>query len=188
MTHKLIEDNNKLQEEFDRFKKVLDARHKVELGCQKKNLEKQYEQETQYTAAMLSQDLDNTQRLVDNRLAETGTLQHQTKISEGQIKALREENERLKQQPHVTSLQPTYLPPPPTFHSKHHTPHVTFTSPLETYHTAIYSSHDTSIPWAPTHSASMDNSLTTVLDIFERSLTLQNNAFQESLVLLTNSF
>ena len=41
------------------------------------------------TIAKLRQDLDNTQRLVDNRLAETETLQYQTKTSEEQIKALR---------------------------------------------------------------------------------------------------
>ena len=39
-----------------------------------------------------------------------------------------------------------------------------------------------------THNASMDNSLTMVLDRFERSLTLQNNAIQESLALSANSF
>ena len=74
-------------------------RHKVELGCWKENLERQYEQETQNTIAKLRQDLANTERLVDNRLAETETLQYQTKTLEEQIKALREENERLKQQP-----------------------------------------------------------------------------------------
>ena len=41
---------------------------------------------------------------------------------------------------------------------------------------------------APTHNASLDNSLTMVLDRFERSLTLQNNAIQESLALSANSF
>ena len=41
---------------------------------------------------------------------------------------------------------------------------------------------------APTHNASMDSSLTMVLDRFERSLTLQNNAIQESLALSANSF
>ena len=41
---------------------------------------------------------------------------------------------------------------------------------------------------APIHNASMDNSLTMVLDRFERSLTLQNNAIQESLALTANSF
>ena len=41
---------------------------------------------------------------------------------------------------------------------------------------------------APTHNASMDNSLNMVLHRFERSLTLQNNAIQESLALSTNSF
>ena len=67
MTNKLlVEEYNRLREEFDRFKKDLDAQHKVELACQeKKNLERQYEQETQNTAAKLRQDLDNTQRLVD---------------------------------------------------------------------------------------------------------------------------
>ena len=38
------------------------------------------------------------------------------------------------------------------------------------------------------HNASMDNSLTMVLDKFERSLTLQNNAIQGSLALSGNSF
>ena len=113
MTDKLVEENNRLREEFDRFKKDLDAQHKVELACQKKNLERKYEQETQNTVAKLRQDLDNTQRLVDNRLAEKETLQYQTKTLEEQIKALREENERLKQQP----------PPPPTHHSQYHAPH-----------------------------------------------------------------
>ena len=41
---------------------------------------------------------------------------------------------------------------------------------------------------AHTHNASLDNSLTLVLDIFERSLTLQNNAIQESLALSANNF
>ena len=41
---------------------------------------------------------------------------------------------------------------------------------------------------APTHNASMDNSLTMVLDRFERSLTLQNHAIQQSLALSANSF
>ena len=70
ITHKLIEENNRLREEFDRFKKDLGAQCKVELACQKKNLERQYEQETKKTVAKPRQDLDNTQRLVDNRLAE----------------------------------------------------------------------------------------------------------------------
>ena len=99
MSHKLVEENNRLREEFDRFKRDLDAQHNIELACQKKNLERQYEQETQNTVAKLRQDLDNTQRLVDNRLVETETLQHQTKTLEEQVKALREENDRLKQQP-----------------------------------------------------------------------------------------
>ena len=43
MSHKLIEENNRLKEEFDRFKKDVDAQHKLELACQKKNLERQYE-------------------------------------------------------------------------------------------------------------------------------------------------
>ena len=47
MTHKPVEENNRLREEFDRFKKDLDAQHKVGLACQKKHLERQYEQETQ---------------------------------------------------------------------------------------------------------------------------------------------
>ena len=81
MNNKLVEENNRLREEFDRFKKDLDAQHKVELDCQKKNLERQYEQETQNTVAKLRQNLDNTQRLVDNRLAEE-TLQYQTKTLE----------------------------------------------------------------------------------------------------------
>ena len=89
MTHKLVGENNRLREEFDRFKKDLDAQHKVELTCQKKNLERQYEKETQNTVAKLRQKLDNTQRLVDNRLAETETLQYQPKTLEKQIKALR---------------------------------------------------------------------------------------------------
>ena len=76
MTNKLIEENNRLREEFDRFQKDLDAQHKVELACQKKNLERQYEQETQNKVTNLRQDLDNNQKLVDNRLAETETLQH----------------------------------------------------------------------------------------------------------------
>ena len=108
MSHKLVEENNRLREEFDRFKRDLEAQHKIELACQKKNLERQYEQETQNTVAKLRKDLDNTKRLVDNRLVETETLQHQTKTLEEQVKALREENERLKQQP------PTHSPPPPT--------------------------------------------------------------------------
>ena len=41
---------------------------------------------------------------------------------------------------------------------------------------------------APTHNASTDNSLTMVLDRFQRSLTLQNNAIKESLALSANSF
>ena len=41
---------------------------------------------------------------------------------------------------------------------------------------------------APIHNASMDNSLTKVLDRFERSLTLQNNAIQESLALSTTRY
>ena len=41
---------------------------------------------------------------------------------------------------------------------------------------------------APTHNVSMDNSLTIVLDRFERSLTLQNNAIQKILALSANSF
>ena len=41
---------------------------------------------------------------------------------------------------------------------------------------------------APTHNASMDNSLTVVLDRFERHLTMQNNAILESLTLSANSF
>ena len=36
MTNKLIKENNRLREEFGRFKKDLDAQHKVELACQKK--------------------------------------------------------------------------------------------------------------------------------------------------------
>ena len=174
---KLIEENNRLREEYDRFKKGIDAQHKVELACQKKNLERQYEQETHNTVAKLKQDLHNAQRLVDNRLAEIETL-------EEQIKALKLENERLKQQPQATPLPPTHLPLPPTpHHSQHHTPHVTFTPPLETYHTAIHRSNDTSIAQAPTHNASMDNSLTMVLDRFEKFVTLQNNAIQEILAL-----
>ena len=92
-----------------------------------------------------------------------------------------EENERLKQ-------QPPHTPPPPTYHSQHHTQHVTFAPPLERHHTATYRSHNNSMAQAPTHNASMDNSLTMVLDRFERSLTLQNNAIQESLALSANSF
>ena len=38
MTHKLIQENNRLREEFDRLKKDLDAQHKEELACQKNNL------------------------------------------------------------------------------------------------------------------------------------------------------
>ena len=182
MTDKLVQENNRLREELDRSKKDLDAQHKVELACKRKNLERQYEQETQNTVAKLRQHLDNTQSLVDNRLAETETLQHQTKTLEEQIKALREENERLKQQP------PTHTPPPPTHHSQYQTPHVTFVPPPETHHTAIYRSHNTSMAQAPTHNASMDHSLTMVLDRFERSLTLQNNAIKESLALSANSF
>ena len=129
--------------------------------------------------AKLRQDLENTQRLVDNRLSETETLQYQTRTLEEQVKALREENERLKQQP----------PPPPTpHHSQHHTPCVTFTPPLETYHTAMYRSHNMSMAQAHTDNASMDNSLTMVLDRFERSVTSQNNAVQESLALSANNF
>ena len=64
MTNKLVEENNRLREEFDRFKIDLDAQHKVELACQKKNKERQYEQETQNTVAKLRQDLNNTQRFV----------------------------------------------------------------------------------------------------------------------------
>ena len=41
---------------------------------------------------------------------------------------------------------------------------------------------------APAHNASMDNSLTMVLNRSERSLTLQNIAIQESLALSANSF
>ena len=88
MTHKLVEENNRLREEFHRFKKDLDAQHKVELACQKKNLERQYEQETKNTVAKLRQDLGNTQGLVDNRLAETETLQYQTKTLEGANQSL----------------------------------------------------------------------------------------------------
>ena len=182
MSHKLVEENNRLREEFDRFKRDLDAQHKIELASQKKNLERQYEQETQNTVAKLRQDLDNTQRLVDNRLVETETLQHQTKTLEEQVKALREENERLKQQP------PTHLPPPPTYHSQHQTPHVSFAPPTERHLTATHRSHKNSMAQTHTHNASMDNSLTMVLDRFERSLTLQNNAIQESLALSANSF
>ena len=54
--------------------------------------------------------------------------------------------------------------------------------------TQQYRSNDTSIAQAPTHIASMDNSLTMVLDSFEKSLTLQNNAIQESLALSASSF
>ena len=43
MSHKLVEENNRLREEFDRFKRDLDPQHKIELACQKKNLERQYE-------------------------------------------------------------------------------------------------------------------------------------------------
>ena len=68
MTHKLSEENNRLKEEFDRFKKDLDAQDKAEVACQKKNSEREYEQETQNTVAKLRQDLDNTKRLVENRL------------------------------------------------------------------------------------------------------------------------
>ena len=60
MTHKPIEENNGLREEVDRFKKDLDAHHKIELACQKKNLERQYEQETQNAVAKLRQDMNNT--------------------------------------------------------------------------------------------------------------------------------
>ena len=35
MSHKLVEENNRLREEFDRFKRDLDAQHKIELACQK---------------------------------------------------------------------------------------------------------------------------------------------------------
>ena len=97
MTHTLVEENNRLREEFNRFKKDLDAQHKVELVCQKKNLERQYEQETQNTVTKLRQALDKTQTLVDNKLAETETLQYQIKTLEKQIEAVREVNERLKQ-------------------------------------------------------------------------------------------
>ena len=62
MTNKLVEESNRLREEFDRFKKDLDVYHKVDLACQKKNLERQYEQETQNTVAKLRQDLDNTEK------------------------------------------------------------------------------------------------------------------------------
>ena len=86
ISNKLVEENNRLREEFDTFKKDLDAQHKVELACQKKNLERQYKQETQNIVAKLRQDLDRTKRLVDNRLAETEKLQHQTKTLEEQIK------------------------------------------------------------------------------------------------------
>ena len=41
---------------------------------------------------------------------------------------------------------------------------------------------------AQTHNVSMDNSLTMVLDRFERYLTLQNNAIKESLALSANNF
>ena len=116
MSHKLVEENNRLREEFDRFKRDLDAQHKIELACQKKNLERQYEQETQNTVAKLRQDLDNTQRLVDNRLVETETLQHQTKTLEEQVKALREENERLKQQPPTHPHHHQHI----TVNTKHH--------------------------------------------------------------------
>ena len=135
------------------------------------------------------QDLDNTQRPVDNRLAETETLQYQTKALEEQIKALREENERLRQQTQATPLPSTHLPSAPApHHSQHHTPHVTFAPPLETYHTAIYRSNDTFIAQTPTHNASMDNSLIMVLHKFEKSLTLQNNAIQGSLALSATSY
>ena len=116
MSHKLVEENNRLREEFDRFKRDLDAQHKIELACQKKNSERQYEQETQNTVAKLRQDLDNTQRLVDNRLVETETLQHQTKTLEEQVKALREENERLKQQPPTHPHHHQHI----TVNNKHH--------------------------------------------------------------------
>ena len=114
---------------------------------------------------------------MDNRLPETETLWYQTKTLEDQIKALREENERLKQQPHHQQQDITV-----------NTTHVTFAPPLETHHTAIYRSHNTSMAQPPTHNASMDNSLTTVLDRFERSLTLQNNAIKERLALSANRF
>ena len=193
MSHKLVEENNRLREEFDRFKRDLDAQYKIELACQKKNLERQYEQETQNTVAKLRQDLDNTQRLVDNRLVETETLQHQTKTLEEQVKALREENERLKQQPGYIRHHPLWytgqcVSPPPTYHSQHQTPHVSFAPPIERHLTASHRSHNISMAQAHTHNASMDNSLTMVLDRFERSLTLQNNAIQESLALSANSF
>ena len=182
MSHKLVEENTRLREEFDRFKRDLDAQHKIELACQKKNLERQYEQETQNTVAKLRQDLDNTQRLVGNRLVETETLQHHTKTLEEQVKALREENERLKQQP------PTHPPPPPTYDSQHQKPHVSFAPPIERYLTATHKSHNNSMAQAHTHNASMDNSLTMLLDRFERYLILQYNAIQESLALSANSF
>ena len=117
---------------------------------------------------------------MDNRLAETETLQYQTKTLQEQIKVLREENERLKQQPPHTLHHHQHI-------SQHHTPHSTLAPPLETHHTAIYRSHNTSMAQTPTHNASMDNSLTMVLDRFERFLTLQNDAIQQSLALLANS-
>ena len=127
MTNKLVEESNRLREEFHRFQKDLDAQHKVELPCQKKNLERQYEQETQNTVAKLRQDLDITQRLVANRLAETETLQCQTKTLAEQIKALREENERLKQQSpthphhhqHITVNTTQHMSPLHHHHLKH---------------------------------------------------------------------
>ena len=57
MTHKPIEENNRLREEFVRFNKDLDAQHKVELACQKKNLERQYEQETDRDITTPDQDI-----------------------------------------------------------------------------------------------------------------------------------
>ena len=84
--NKLVQENNRLREEFDRFKRDLAAQHKIELACLKKNSERQYHQETQNTVAKLRLDPYNTQRLVDNRLVETETLQHQTMTSEEQVK------------------------------------------------------------------------------------------------------
>ena len=87
------------------------------------------------------------------------------------------------------SNNPHTPPSPPTpHHSQHQTSHVTFAPPFETHHTAIHRSHNTSMAQAPTCNASMDNSLTMVLDSFERSLTLQNNTIKESLALSANSF
>ena len=81
-------------------------------------------------------------------------------------------------------------------HTSHHHQHITVNTKhhMSALHHQLkgillqHTDHITTPFHRHTHNASMDNSLTMVLDRFERSLTLQNNAIQESLALSANSF